>query len=211
MMDIINGSRHDEATTPRQAGAHAMVKVSADRKAAHRVAILDAAARLLRERGPEGLSVAEATAAAGLTHGGFYRHFASKSELIAEALRHAMAPAVARVGRKAREGRLDVFAERYLSEAHLNDAGGGCPLAALAADMPRQPPETRAAFAEGLRAFLDAAAAEGDAADAAAELSRLLGALVLARAVASEDPALARTLLVAGRPAEGRDRSAPSR
>lgn len=178
-----------------------MAKVTPKRKAEHRAAILDAAARMLREQGPDGLGVAAVMQAAGMTHGAFYGHFPSKTALVAEALRHAMQPAVRRIGRKAQAGRLDAFAEGYLSEAHLNDPAGGCPLAALATEIPRQPAQVRAAYAEALRAFLDAAG--GDRREVAAEFSRLLGALVLARAAAPADPALAAEILAAARPAPG--------
>lgn len=121
------------------------MRVSREQVAENRHKILDAASRLFRERGFDGVSVADVMSAAGLTHGGFYGYFQSKDDLIARTLEH--------VAERSREGDANLarFASRYLSPAHRDDIAGGCPIAALGADAVRQSPEARAALAEGLK------------------------------------------------------------
>jgi TetR/AcrR family transcriptional repressor of nem operon len=174
------------------------VKVSAEKKAENRAAILAVAGRLLREKGPSGLGVAEVMAGAGMTHGGFYGHFRSREDLVAEALARAMADATAYLATGLEAGGMDGFAAQYLHTGHLDAVGEGCPIAATATEIPRQPAPVRAAFARGLRAYLDTSNAEGtDRSAALARMSALIGALILARAVADEDRALAEELLEA--------------
>ena len=106
--------------------------------------IVDAAARAIRRAGFDGVGVAEVMKEAGLTHGGFYAHFASRDALICEALERAGQDGTERVaqGRASRQARgaspLRAFVEQYLSEQHLAAAEQGCPVAALASEMPRQ-------------------------------------------------------------------------
>src|SRR3954469_22029107 len=117
------------------------MKVSREQAVENRERIVETAARLFRERGFEGIGVADLMKSAGLTHGGFYGHFASKEDLIAQASAHALGRA---------QEHWDKFAERvqdeplaklqtwYLSEAHRDHPGAGCLLAALGADAARQ-------------------------------------------------------------------------
>lgn len=176
------------------------MKVSAEKKAENREAILAVAGRLLREKGPSGVGVAEVMAGAGMTHGGFYGHFASREVLAAEALARAMGQTKTYLAEAVAAGGLEDFAARYLDHAHIDEIAGGCPIAATASDIPRQPPPVRAAFTEGLRAYLDAGVPDGAERSAAlARLSALIGALILARAVAEDDRALAEELLAAAR------------
>ena len=79
------------------------MRISKEEAAANRAKVLAAAARLFREKGVDGIAVAELMQAAGLTHGGFYNHFESKEELAAAAFREAFAAAVTRVERQAAE------------------------------------------------------------------------------------------------------------
>jgi TetR/AcrR family transcriptional repressor of nem operon len=94
-----------------------------------------------------------------LTHGGFYRHFNSKEHLFAEALASAMQDAHAKltVGSDAKTpaSQLRVIIERYLSPWHWANPAEGCPLAALASEMPRQPRAVRAAFDHALETYID--------------------------------------------------------
>lgn len=174
------------------------MKVSAEKKAQNREAILAVAGRLLREKGPSGIGVAEVMAGAGMTHGGFYGHFASREGLAAEALTLALAQTTDDLSASIAEGGLDGLAARYLDSAHLDDVGGGCPIAATATDIPRQPAPIRAAFAIGLRDYLDAVIpSDADRTHAIARMSSMIGALILARAVVGEDRALAEELLQA--------------
>ena len=118
-----------------------MPRMSAAEKQKSHERILDAAARLFRERGIEATSVADVMKAAGLTHGGFYKHFPSKQALVAEAFRRAAegllsgAEAEAAPGRPARAEPRARYVARYLSGEHVSDAGHGCPIAALGADL----------------------------------------------------------------------------
>src|SRR4051794_15051251 len=96
--------------------------------AEHRQTILEAASRLFRAHGFEAVTVAQVMQAAGLTHGGFYGHFRSKDDLIAQALAHVLASGVAA------EGDLAAYASAYLSPRHRDDMAGGCPTAGLGGD-----------------------------------------------------------------------------
>lgn len=174
------------------------MKVSAEKKAQNREAILAVAGRLLREKGPSGVGVAEVMAGAGMTHGGFYGHFPSREDLTAVAMTHALQRTTDYLAKAVSDGGLEGFAQLYLDKAHLEDVSRGCPIAATATDIPRQPGLIRAAFAKGLRDYLEAGIPPG--ADRAVALSRLcglIGALILARAVADQDGALADELLKA--------------
>jgi TetR/AcrR family transcriptional repressor of nem operon len=158
---------------------------------------------MFRERGMAAVSVPELMAEAGLTHGGFYRHFESKESLAGTACLAAFSEQFDRVesmidghpGDRA-AARAELL-DRYLSTAHRDDPGGGCANAGLACDAARGEPggPVREAFAEGLEQAIDQTArlmdrpAGSDAARRAAvvELSTLVGALVLARAT-SDNP-----------------------
>ena len=118
-----------------------MPRVSNEEKQRNHNKIVDAAARLFRENGIEMTSVADVMKAAGLTHGGFYRHFGSKEDLISAALDHAVDD-VLKEGEEAPEGSArtlarDAYIARYLSEDHLLGRGKGCPLAALGTELVR--------------------------------------------------------------------------
>ncbi|WP_441247128.1 TetR/AcrR family transcriptional regulator [Kitasatospora sp. McL0602] len=185
-----------------------MPRVSRAEAQQHRQEVIDHTARLIREKGADQVSVPRAMAAAGLTHGGFYRHFSSKDDLIVQALQAAFTErreAMDRLAEAApadRSGRAE-FLTRYLSELHRDNPAGGCAAAALAADAIRAEPGApiRRAFTEGLSDLVDGfRQLDGDAADrstAIAELSTLVGAILLARA--SDDPDLSREILTAAR------------
>jgi TetR/AcrR family transcriptional repressor of nem operon len=147
-------------------------------------------------------------AEAGLTHGGFYAHFASKDELVAEAIRRMFAEAGAlrleTVAGKPPAEALRDYVKGYLSRAHRDGRAGGCPLAALATDLPRLPEASRAVFGEGVES-LSASLAElleglghpDAAATARALLAEMVGALSLARSVA--DPIQSDQILMSAR------------
>ncbi|GJD53636.1 hypothetical protein OPKNFCMD_6413 [Methylobacterium crusticola] len=184
------------------------MKVTREQFLENRRRILEAAGRLFRERGFSAVTVSEVMEAAGLTHGGFYGHFASKEDLAAQACAHSLTPGAAPVPRTASLAR---FVDAYLSPAHRDHPGAGCALAALGGEIGRQPEAVRRAFTEGLEARVarlaeTAAQAAGSAPgggrpEALATLSGLVGALVLARAV--DDPALSDEILGAARAAFG--------
>lgn len=178
-----------------------MPRVSKLETLSHRRAITDASARLMRERGIHGVSVAELMGAAGLTHGGFYGHFASKEELASEACSHAFAESVARWKARAAtqpepRAALRSLIESYLSARTRDDAGRSCPTAALASDVAREPIDSpvRTAFRSGTEQLIDVLAhmqADVDPAaarrDALAQFCTLVGAVVLARATAGAE------------------------
>ena len=172
------------------------MKSTRSRAAANRERILEAAARLFRERGLDGIGVADLMAAAGLTHGGFYAHFESKEELMAQACARALQKSL----EKWRAGTLADLVAAYLSPRHRDQPGPGCALAALGSDVPRQGPLVRHAYTEGVRALLDELAArmpgrtrQARRRAALASLAAMVGALLLARAV--DDAALSDEIL----------------
>lgn len=182
------------------------MRVTREQVRENRRRILEAAGRLFRERGFAAVTVAEVMAAAGMTHGGFYGHFASKEDLAAQALAQALAPAPREDTSREPGTAPDLagFVAGYLSAAHRDRPGTGCALAALGSEAARQPAPVRRAFTEGLEARLarmQEASPEGDRKAALAALSGLVGALVLARAV--DDPALSDEILAATRAALG--------
>jgi TetR/AcrR family transcriptional regulator, transcriptional repressor for nem operon len=187
-----------------------MVKVSRQQAAENRARILTEASRLFRERGLGGVGVDALTEAAGLTHGSLYSRFGSKERLAAEALADALARSAEALpprdaATSAPGAALEALVSRYLSTRHRDAPGGGCALAALCSEVPRQGPAVRAAFTEGVQSFAARLAAmiEQDESGAARDdeafhvLSSLVGALVLARAV--DDPALSSRILEATR------------
>lgn len=160
----------------------------------HRREIVNAASRLFRERGLDGVSVSELMAAAGMTHGGFYRHFESKEALEALALAAAVDQAVGHIAGLASDSASPAkeVIEDYLSERHRNESADGCPLAALAADVGRTSPHSpvRAALTRGAQAYASQLETLDDRADRQAALTQLctmVGALILARAT-QDDP-----------------------
>jgi TetR/AcrR family transcriptional repressor of nem operon len=155
-----------------------MGRVSQAQAQENRKRIVETAARMFRERGVAGVSVADVMAEVGLTHGGFYKQFASKDALVAEAVEQAFAAQRDRLGAVGED-----FVAAYLSGAHRDSPGDGCPSAGFGGDLARADPDAsaRAAYAQGVEAYahwLD---------DDLAKLSTMVGALVLARATAGTD------------------------
>ena len=170
--------------------------------------IVDVAARTIRRQGYAGVGVADVMKNAGLTHGGFYAHFDSREALLVEALERAgresgeaLAHAVER--RKAKgASAFRALVEAYLSNEHLAAIDTGCPVAALACDMPRQPDAVREASAQrvrGLVAAVQAALPRASRAAASVVAGTLVGSLQLARAIG--DNAEGRAILSAARKA----------
>src|SRR5437588_10877800 len=114
------------------------MKVSREQAARNRERIVETAAQRFRERGFEGIGVADLMKEAGLTHGGFYGHFSSKEELIAEASTRALTGSLALLGEvaeRASGGRLAAGAKAYLTGSHRDDPGFGWLLDALGPDV----------------------------------------------------------------------------
>jgi TetR/AcrR family transcriptional regulator, transcriptional repressor for nem operon len=186
------------------------MRITKETAAANRERVLEAAARLFREKGVDGIAVADLMKAAGLTHGGFYNHFESKEELAAAAYKTAFDNAIARIKRQAAkvgvEGRDEVFAhyvERYLARSTRDAPGTSCPIATLGTDAARHGPELKAQFAEGLENYIESFAkivpsdAEDQRSHAIAVLAMLIGALTLSRACVGVDNNLADEVLTA--------------
>ncbi len=174
------------------------MKVSREQFAENRQSILDVAGRLFREKGFDGVSVVDIMKGAGLTHGGFYGHFASKDDLIAQACARALsgpAGAWTQIVKQRPDNAGAAIVESYLSAKHRDRPGTGCLLAALGPDIARKSKPVRQAFTEGVRARLAILATAMTGRSRAAKqrkalavLSGLVGALILARAV--DDPSL---------------------
>ncbi|MFM0209575.1 TetR/AcrR family transcriptional regulator [Paraburkholderia sediminicola] len=174
-----------------------------------RARIIAVAARAIRARGPSGVSVAEIMKEAGLTHGGFYAHFASKDELLAEAITRATAETLQFLEKTATDaagqmpGLADI-ADAYLGTLHCEHPERGCVLAACGSELARADDATRNALHENVRTYLTWLQQHGDdAAGGKAErqiigaLATMVGGMILARAAG--DPAEARKVLTAVR------------
>src|SRR3954466_14937410 len=134
------------------------MKVSREQAAANRERIVEAAAQLFRERGFDGIGVADLMKEAGLTHGGFYGHFSSKDELIAEASALALSESLedwTRLADRKHDDPLSAMAGAYLATRHRDDPGAGCLLAALGPDVSRQGPAVRRAVTDHVRSACD--------------------------------------------------------
>ncbi|MFI5678630.1 TetR/AcrR family transcriptional regulator [Streptomyces cellulosae] len=164
-----------------------MGRVSQAQADENRRRVVETASRLFREQGTQ-VSVADLMKAAGLTHGGFYKQFASKEALVDEATAHAFAELARRhtAGLERhggqREANQQALIDTYLSVAHRDDPGDGCPVAALAGDMAREGAdgEARRVYTEGVGDFAEWLATDDQ--DGLVRLCTLFGALVLARA-----------------------------
>jgi len=165
--------------------------------------IVEIASKRLREKGLEGVGVADLMKEAGLTVGGFYKHFASRDELVAEAMQSAFGAWSAKVrseGRAPEDVPLQEYAETYLSGQHRDDTAGGCPFAALTADLARGGEKCRSIATDQMKANMRNMQARMKA-DNASEARRkaiitsclMTGALGLARI--SNDEALADEIL----------------
>jgi TetR/AcrR family transcriptional repressor of nem operon len=134
------------------------VKVSKEVMAKHKEQIIAAAARRYRERGFDGISVADLMKEVGLTHGGFYRHFSSKDELIALSVLRAVSETITewrKIADDATGDRLEAVVHYYLSLRHHNHPETGCLAAALGCELSRQPSLVKEAVTEGERQIID--------------------------------------------------------
>jgi TetR/AcrR family transcriptional regulator, transcriptional repressor for nem operon len=161
------------------------MRYPAKETAAKHERIVKEASRLSRERGFENVTVGEVMKAAGLTHGAFYAHFGSKLELEEAAVAYGQALSASRArGYGATKKGRQAYAERYLSPRHRDHPGDGCTMATVGQEIARSTPEVKAAFERGLEEILSAQG--GDRKDAIFQTAALLGGVVLARAVKSE-------------------------
>ncbi|MBY8934737.1 TetR family transcriptional regulator [Pseudomonas fluorescens] len=176
------------------------MRVTKAQAQANREHIVETASVLFRERGFDGVGVADLMAAAGFTHGGFYKHFGSKADLMSEASANSLARSL--VGAEM----VDVqgFIDAYVSKEHRDGRGSGCTMAALCGDAARQSDDVKTAFADGIERTLqtlgdkyptgpDAASGEGRV-KMIDMLARAVGAIILSRAC-PDDSALADEIL----------------
>ena len=179
---------------------------AASRKEVTHERIVEVASRAIRRSGYDGTGVADIMKEAGLTHGGFYAHFASRDALLAEAGDRAGADAVAlatRLAAAAPPGQaVKAIMEAYLAPEHIASIEHGCPVSALASEMPRQAPEVRHAATVHIKEMVDLLARQmpdwGQPQaheQAMALLCSLIGTTMLARAV--DDPKFSAALCAA--------------
>ncbi len=179
------------------------MKVSREQAAENRERIVQVAAKLFRERGFDGIGVADLMKAAGLTHGGFYGHFGSKEDLAAEASDRALKDTLqywSSVVEKNPDEAFSTLVNRYLSEGHRDTPGKGCLVAALGSDLGRQARPVRRVVTEGIQAFIaqlmQLVPGKSKAArrrQALTDFAAMVGAVTIARAV--DDPALSKDVL----------------
>lgn len=180
------------------------MKVTKEKAAAHRAAIVKSASNLFRARGIDRVGVAEVMQAAGLTHGGFYGHFASKDALVSEACSAAFAEGVERVSR---DTDLGAYVTRYMALLGRDPTLGGCPIASLGGEITHQDAEVQAQFAAGLASYLDSVtallrrstdlSAEEARTQAIGTLAALVGGMVLAKSMEQARPDISAEILAA--------------
>ncbi len=166
--------------------------------------IVEIAARKIRESGIDGPGVAEIMKEAGLTHGGFYKHFDSRDDLVAEAVEEAIEQGGADLS-AAVEGADDplaAFVDEYVSEKHRDDPGSGCAVVAIGADAARADPRVRATYRAQVAKYIDymeglMGEGEGARREAIAAVTSMVGAVLISRAI--DDPELSAEILAAVR------------
>ncbi|GLH35928.1 TetR/AcrR family transcriptional regulator [Pseudomonas moraviensis] len=176
------------------------MRVSKAQAQANREHIVETASVMFRERGYDGVGVADLMAAAGFTHGGFYKHFGSKADLMAEASANSLAQSLASAEAMSVQDFIDV----YVSRDHRDGRSTGCTMAALCGDAARQSGDVKTAFAEGIERLLHTLGEKYPSAAAAPQsegrnkmidlLAHAVGAIMLSRAC-PDDSALADEIL----------------
>jgi TetR/AcrR family transcriptional repressor of nem operon len=181
-----------------------MTSQSGDKKAQTRLRVLNEAAAAIRAVGPEGIGVAALMAKAGLTHGGFYAHFKSKDDLVAQAISQMFEDSyelfLRRTANAEPKQALINYINMYVSPRHRDGPERGCPLPSLSGDLARMPAPARERFAAGLERLTGAIAgllqklghvSPERLADSV--IAEMVGAVALARAI-SDDTASNRIL-----------------
>lgn len=170
------------------------MKVTKAQAQENRAHIVATASALFRERGYDGVGIAELMAAAGFTHGGFYKHFRSKADLMAE----AAASTISRTVAASAGSDLAEFFKNYVSRVHRDARGAGCTMAALSGDAARQSEDIKATFATGIDSMATtlerevATLSDVDQREARAKVidtfAHAVGAVVLSRACPDDSP-----------------------
>jgi TetR/AcrR family transcriptional repressor of nem operon len=186
------------------------MRYSKEHKLETHARIVKKASVRLREKGAHGIGVADLMKDAGLTHGGFYAHFDSREALVIEAFAHAMDRSTEHWRKIAAltppDKRLATIVDSYLTPVHRDDPGHGCALPTLGAEIARENPRTRKAFAAKLEQMIEMLAdqipdvsAKAARQQAMAVLSTMMGTLVLSRVAGSGE--FSDAILSAGREA----------
>lgn len=181
------------------------MRVSRDQARENRKRVVDVSSRLFRAKGVEGVAIADVMNEAGLTHGGFYKQFPSKADLVAEACAAALDQTLSfwREHLSGAENQASAFIGDYLSERHRDSVAEGCLLPALAGEALRQSPAAREVFTRAIEVYVDLLDAPPERRTpqsrikALAALSEIVGSILLARA--TTDTALSAELLAAAR------------
>lgn len=181
-----------------------MARYGSEHKAATRQRIIDQAGQRFKQDGIDGSGIATVMADSGLTNGAFYAHFASKDDLVATVIGHELSGQIAAFD-SLEPGRAgaEAYIRGYLSPAHRDQRGTGCPSAALLDEVARCDDQVRQAYTDGASTIVEAIAARLQPADPASArgtavglFTMLVGSLQLARAVT--DPALSDEILKQG-------------
>ena len=185
------------------------MKVTKEKAAENRAALVQAAGHLFRERGIDGVGVAEISKKAGLTHGALYAQFPSKEALAAEAFTSALKPGLEKMtaDRAGRPAKLIDFIDDYLSVDHRDNLAAGCPMSASASEIARQVKIVGERFSEGfeqavalIERGLGASPFEADKRQRAqAMMAAMIGGVAASRAVAKANPKLSNQILRAVR------------
>jgi TetR/AcrR family transcriptional repressor of nem operon len=180
----------------RKPKGRSLMRVSRVQAAENRQTVINVASRLFREHGFDGIGLKDLMKGAGMTQGAFYKQFASKDDLAAQASRRAMERAFNRFSAAAAanpDDPLGAAVAVYLSTEHREDRMEGCAVAALGSDAARQGSDVKASFESGIREYLemlgrwvDEAGGKEPGGKAMAILSTMVGAMVISRAVNDE-------------------------
>jgi TetR/AcrR family transcriptional repressor of nem operon len=195
------------------------MRITKEQSAENRLSLIQAASRLFRKHGIDGVGVAEISKEAGLTHGALYAHFPSKEALAAEALSHALMRGYTAMTapREGGERTLADYLEFYVSPMQRDNLAGGCAIAASASEIARQDTAISARFTEGFSKMVElvehtlgAPGANTDGHQRALTIvAAMVGSIAMARATAKANPALSDDILVAVRRVLGELGGAP--
>jgi TetR/AcrR family transcriptional regulator, transcriptional repressor for nem operon len=174
-------------------GEYSIVKVSKEQVEQNRQRVIDTAAMLFRERGLDGIGIADLMEAAGLTHGGFYRQFKCKDDLVVQAIKRAFEETSADLAQQLSQTDtpLETLVRYYVSDHHRDDPGHGCSLTALATDAARcDDPDLRSFFGIIVRKYIELLTTLVPGKDQTAKrsaaialLAEMVGSVILSRVV----------------------------
>jgi len=157
-------------------------------------AIIDAASQMFREHGFDGVKVADVMNAAGLTHGAFPAHFSSKDELMLASLKRMLNASLEKIDKASQNSESrNAFFENYISKKHRDNASTGCPMVALSTEINRRNGSAQKVFTAYFTDLIDKLSnhffhrRRDPREEAIANISMMVGALTLARAVSDKN------------------------